>query len=112
MWRTSCKTSRFGHCLLDACQRPSVGAELIWIPSKQLLEAGVNPWMGVPLWIAAPDWEAANAVDIDRAVGAGLSHRPLIDIIDIIDVALAHPGDDGQSSLSEDPERDLLSRFA
>ena len=95
--------------LLEACRIRGVGAELVWIPSQQLLEAGVNPWMGVPLWIAAPGWEAANAVDIDRALKSGLFRRPLNEIID---GALVHPGDDGQSSLSEGSERDLLGRLS
>jgi 2'-hydroxyisoflavone reductase len=95
--------------LLEACRIPTVSTELVWIPSRHLLEAGVNPWMGVPLWIAGPGWEAANAVDVDRALGAGLSHRPLTDVIA---GALAYPGDDGQSPFSEDSERDLLSRLS
>jgi 2'-hydroxyisoflavone reductase len=95
--------------LLDACHVPGVDSDLVWIPSKRLLEAGVDPWMGVPLWIAAPGWEAANAVDIGRATDVGLSHRPLTDTID---GALAYPGDDGQSPFSEKAERSLLARFA
>jgi hypothetical protein len=84
-----------------------VGAELVWIASRRLLEAGVDPWIGVPLWIAAPGWEAANALDVSRATSAGFAHRPLVETIQ---GAWAHPGDDGKSGLSEDAERDLLAR--
>lgn len=94
--------------LLDACRVPGVEAEPVWVPSHQLLEAGVDPWMGVPLWIGAPGWEAANAVDITRAMNAGLWHRPLVDTIK---AALEHPGDDGDPPLSEEAERNLLARF-
>ena len=43
----------------------------------QLLTAGVNPWMGVPLWVAVPGWEAHAQVDITKARAEGLSFRPL-----------------------------------
>jgi 2'-hydroxyisoflavone reductase len=95
--------------LLDACRVPGVDAELVWISSQDLLEAGIDPWMGVPLWIAAPGWDAANAVDITRAIDAGLTHRALSDTIT---GALAHPGDNGQSPLSAEDEETLLTRFA
>jgi 2'-hydroxyisoflavone reductase len=37
--------------------------------------------MGVPLWLAAPGWEAANDVDVSRALAAGLRLRPLAETI-------------------------------
>ena len=55
--------------------------ELVWVSTSQLLEAGADPWMGVPLWIGAAGWEAANRVDITKAVSAGLMFRPLRDTI-------------------------------
>ena len=33
--------------------------------------------MGVPLWIAAPHWEAANRVDITRALESALVLRDI-----------------------------------
>jgi 2'-hydroxyisoflavone reductase len=63
--------------LLRACGT----ADLVWVPTPWLLEAGVDPWMGVPLWIAAPGWSAANQVDVSRAFGAGLKQRPLAETI-------------------------------
>ena len=58
-------------------------AELVWVPTDELLEAGLDPWMDVPLWIAAPGWEAAHRVPIDRALRAGLEFRPLEDTIGV-----------------------------
>lgn len=55
--------------------------ECVWVPTVALLEAGVSPWMGVPLWIAVPGWEAAYRVDVTRAVAAGLEWRPLRDTV-------------------------------
>jgi 2'-hydroxyisoflavone reductase len=68
--------------LLEECRRVTASdAEIVWIPTDRLLAAGVDPWMGVPLWIAAPGWDAANRVPIDRALAAGLTFRPLVDLV-------------------------------
>jgi 2'-hydroxyisoflavone reductase len=96
--------------LLEEClEVTGADAELVWVPSERLLEAGLEPWMGVPLWISAPGWEAANRVPIDRALAAGLTFRPLADTVR---AALA---DDTPPSLtvgiSAGREAELLERF-
>ena len=64
--------------LLDECRRVAGSdATFTWVASPWLLAAGVAEWMGVPLWIASPGWEAANRVDVSRAVESGLTFRPL-----------------------------------
>lgn len=74
-------TLRFGD-VLDECVRVSGSdAELVWVPSAELIGEGLSPWMGVPLWIAAEGWEAANRIVIDRALAAGLEFRPLEETI-------------------------------
>jgi 2'-hydroxyisoflavone reductase len=70
-----------GNVLETCLQVTCSSARLNWVPSKTLLAVGVDPWMGVPLWIAAPGWEAANRIDVGRAVAAGLTIRPLADVI-------------------------------
>lgn len=72
--------------LLSGC-RTVVGGDqdLVWMSTMELLKAGVDPWMGVPLWIADPDWSAANLVDNTRAVAAGLTTRPVADTIADVD---------------------------
>ena len=68
--------------LVEECRRVAGGeAELVWVRSEDLLAAGLDPWMGVPLWIAAAGWEAANKVPIERALAAGLRFRPLAETI-------------------------------
>ena len=93
---------------LDTCRRVTgADAEFVWVPSERLLDAGVEPWMGVPLWIAAPGWEAANRVDISRALAAGLTFRPLEDTIR---AALADETPlQLQVGLSPERETDLLA---
>ena len=93
---------------LSRCAAPGVDAELVWIASDRLLGAGLDPWMGVPLWITGSGWEAANAVDVSRAVAAGLRHRP---ISQTIEGALAFPGGSGSLPLAPDLEEDLLRRL-
>jgi 2'-hydroxyisoflavone reductase len=67
---------------VEECRRVAGGeAELVWVRNEDLLAAGLDPWMGVPLWIAAAGWEAANKVPIERALAAGLRLRPLAETI-------------------------------
>jgi 2'-hydroxyisoflavone reductase len=101
----------FGE-LLDAC-RAATGsdAEFTWVSSARLLAEGVEEWMGIPLWIASPGWEAANRVVVDKAVGAGLRFRPLVETIR--DTLAWHrrrewPAAEGVG-LSRERERELLA---
>ena len=90
---------------LRSCAVPGVDAELVWVPSDRLVEAGLDPWMGVPLWIAGSGWEAANAVDISCALDSGLRFRP---IEETIEGALAFPGAEESMPLPAELEDDLL----
>jgi 2'-hydroxyisoflavone reductase len=94
---------------LEACRRPDVPAELVWISSEHLLEANVDPWMGVALWIGGSGWEAANAVDISRAIASGLSFRPLAETIE---GAVAWHCEDISMPIALSTEKELIRRFA
>lgn len=104
----------FGQ-FLDACQagtgRPD--AVLQWAPAARLLDAGVDPWMGVPLWVAAPGWEAANDADVSRALAAGLRLRPLVETIrDTLAWDLARGGPEpGKEGLSREREKDCCAAW-
>jgi len=68
--------------LLDLCRTATYSdAELTWVPTERLVEAGVDPGMGIPLWVGEPGYEAFNDVDSSRAVAAGLSCRSLTETI-------------------------------
>jgi len=90
---------------LEECRTPGIDAELAWVSSARLLEANVDPWMGVPLWIAAPGWEAANRVDVSRALAAGLRCRPLRPTIE---ASGTESGSEGASVLRPEDEARLL----
>ncbi len=99
------KMITFGS-FLGACQQVcGDDARLVWVPNERLLEAGLDPWMGVPLWIAAPGWEAANRVDITRALDAGLSFRPLEQTIR---GAMQSPPPLAFSDFTDDREQQIL----
>ncbi|SNS66045.1 2'-hydroxyisoflavone reductase [Asanoa hainanensis] len=98
--------------LLDACRVVTGSAESpVWVPTERLLAAGADPWMGVPLWIADPEWAAANLVSRSRAVSAGLTSRPVAEIVaDVLAWDNARGGPrDGVEPLSAEEEQRLLS---
>ena len=91
--------------LLDLCRTATYSdAELTWISSGRLVAAGVDPGAGIPLWVAEAGYEAFNDVDSSRAVGAGLSCRPIIETIrDTLswDLARGGPAEWGLSPAEE-----------
>ncbi|GIM95883.1 NAD-dependent epimerase/dehydratase family protein [Paractinoplanes toevensis] len=96
--------------LLETCRAVAGGdQELVWVPTAELLAAGVDPWMGVPLWIGDPEWSAANLVDAGRAQAAGLTTRPVAaTVADVAawDIARGPVGE----PLSPEDEKRLLIR--
>jgi 2'-hydroxyisoflavone reductase len=62
----------------DLIEASVVGnADVRWIPSDTLVEAGVTQWVDLPLWIADGDMVASDS----RAVAAGLKTRPLAETV-------------------------------
>lgn len=56
------------------------GADLVWIDEDRLAGEGVQPWDELPLWLDLPrhpDFAGFLAVEIGRALAAGLRLRPL-----------------------------------
>ena len=64
--------------LLRACDPD---AQLVWVGDEPLLEAGVQPFDGLPLWIPQSFTDVAGFMQVDgsRALAAGLRLRPLAD---------------------------------
>jgi 2'-hydroxyisoflavone reductase len=69
--------------VLEACRQVTGSdARFTWIDDAFLLEQGVGPWMELPLWVPEePDSAGFSAVDCGRAIGAGLTFRPLGDTV-------------------------------
>jgi 2'-hydroxyisoflavone reductase len=68
--------------LLDLC-REVTGSDAEWVPvpEAELLAAGVQPWVHLPLWLPADDARTAWDVDTTRARELGLPSRPLRDSV-------------------------------
>jgi 2'-hydroxyisoflavone reductase len=64
--------------LLDLCRRVTGSdAEWVVVPEGDLLAAGVEPWLHLPLWLPADVARTAWDVDTSRARRLGLPSRPL-----------------------------------
>jgi 2'-hydroxyisoflavone reductase len=67
--------------VLDAC-RAAAGteADIAWVDEKWLAEQGVGYWIELPLWLPGGEgYDGLSAVDVSRAIEAGLTFRPLLD---------------------------------
>jgi len=89
-------------------------ASITWVPEDFLLERGVEPWSELPLWV--PDTEehyGFHRTNIDRALDAGLTFRPLEDTIrDTLTWDATRPPDhDMRAGLTPDRETELLREW-
>jgi 2'-hydroxyisoflavone reductase len=98
--------------LLAECQAVSGPAEIAWVASERLVEAGVGEWMELPLWIVSPEYSATHLADISKAVEAGLTFRPFAETIaDTLawDAEREWPRAEGVG-LAPEREQELLAR--
>jgi 2'-hydroxyisoflavone reductase len=69
---------------LEECREVTrSGARFKWVGDQFLLERGVEPWSEIPLWLPE-DAETPNhflSINVERAVKAGLTFRPLAETI-------------------------------
>src|SRR6267143_6293447 len=71
--------------VLEECKVVSASdASFTWVSEEFLLQEKVAAWSEMPLWMpeeAAPHFKGFMFINCDKAVGAGLSFRPLHDTI-------------------------------
>lgn len=103
---------------LDACKDVTASdATFTWVSEEYLLEHNVQPFSELPLWV--PRSEAGiEQIDVGKAVGAGLTFRPLEETIkDTLDWARQSDRASGRkeleslagrSGLTPERERELL----
>ena len=92
--------------LVESCLRVTRSdAQPVWIDSDWLASQGVGEWMELPLWLHDPDWVGMMRADVSRALAAGLTFRPLDDVVRGT-LELAEPTDD--AGLNQKREQGLL----
>lgn len=99
--------------VIETCRRTaSHPSTVIWIPDAFLVEQEVGPWMELPLWLQEDD-RGLMAVQIDKAVQAGLTFRPLEDTIrDTLVWAKTRPADyQWRAGMSPEKERQVLDAW-
>jgi len=61
----------------ETLERIASDADLAWVDDQTLLDAGVGPWMELPLWLPGEEYAGLLRADISRALAAGLTFRPI-----------------------------------
>jgi 2'-hydroxyisoflavone reductase len=98
--------------LLEECKvAVESESEVAWVDEDFLLEHGVEPWSDLPLWLAPdanPREASFLAVDVSKAIAAGLRFRPLSQtILDALERADPTP----DAGLPAGRERELLEAW-
>ena len=90
--------------------RAAVGsdANLLWTDSQRILDAGVQPWTELPLWLPSGEYAGMMRADVQPAVTAGLSFRPLEEtVVDTLAWDRTVSGE--RQTLSDEREREILA---
>lgn len=88
--------------------RISPGAELVWVADQTLLDAGVGPWMELPLWLPGDEYAGLMRADVSRAVAAGLTFRPLEETARDT-LAWSREAVEQRPTLTREKEREILA---
>ncbi len=104
----------FGRMLDDCTTVSGSDARPVWVSERFLTEHGVTPWTELPLWV--PDTEEYTgfaAINVSKAVAAGLSFRPLAATIrDTLAWDAARPADtERRNGLDPEREAELLAAW-
>ena len=93
----------------ETLARIAPDADLVWIDDETLLDAGVGPWMELPLWLPGGEHGGMMRADVSRAVGAGLAFRPLEETARDT-LAWSLEAGEQRPTLTRERERELLER--
>jgi 2'-hydroxyisoflavone reductase len=104
--------------VLETC-RGTTGsdARFVWVDEQFLLDAGLGPWMEVPLWTPETGPDTVNrhfmSVSVEKAIAAGLKFRPLSETVrDALDWELSRPADaERRAGLAREREREVLDAW-
>ncbi|HWS86089.1 MAG TPA: NAD-dependent epimerase/dehydratase family protein [Pyrinomonadaceae bacterium] len=104
--------------VLEVC-RGTTGsdARFVWADERFLLDAGVGPWMEMPLWTPQAGEDNVNRhfmeVSVEKALAAGLRFRPLSETVrDTLEWDLSRPADtERRAGLAREKEREVLEAW-
>ena len=98
--------------LLEECKGSSGGdAQLVWVSEEFLEQHGVEPFTELPLWVPRESG-AMLAVDCGRAIGAGLTFRPVPETIrDVLAWDSSRAQTELAAGFKPERERELLSAW-
>ena len=82
---------------------------LHWVADQTLLDAGVEPWMQLPLWMPGEEWAGLLEVDVSKALAAGLTFRP-VEETSRDTLAWSLEAGEQRETLSRERERELLAQ--
>lgn len=87
-------------------------AHMEWVDERFLLDRGVEPWSELPVWVPE-GWDGMLAVDISKALAAGLTFRPLEDTArDTYEWVRSLGAPPGDAGLDRAKEEELLKEWA
>lgn len=75
--------SRSGHAtmgglLAEVVRATGSAAELVWVPSEVVVDAGISPWTELPIWLPRDsEFGGLHDGDVSAAFAAGLVCRPV-----------------------------------
>ena len=106
-------TGEPGHAtmgeLLDAVlEATGADGELVWVPQRIVLDAGVSPWTDLPIWLPRdPEYDNHSQVDASAARAVGLTGRPVRETVAATWAWLQAEGDPPpRTGIGLDPERE------
>ena len=83
-------------------------ARLVWTDEQRILDAGVQPWMELPLWLPGDDYAGFMRADISRALAAGLHFRPVEETVRDT-LAWSREAGEQRPTLTREKEREILA---
>jgi 2'-hydroxyisoflavone reductase len=95
------------EALLETCRAVSGNdAQFVWIDEEFLIEQEVGQWMELPMWLHED--VGIHATDASRAIGAGLTFRPLAETIS---ATLEHAETTKEAGLDPSREAELIEAW-
>jgi 2'-hydroxyisoflavone reductase len=104
-----------GRFLEECAAASGGGARFVWVDEKFLLDAGLAPWIEVPLWTTGED--ASNryflSLNVEKAIAACLTFRPVAETVrDTLEWDLTRPPDaPRRAGLAPERERQVLAAW-